>query len=261
MLSTRKFPYKLLFELDLTRGSSYQSRIGLIIDEIHTISSLVQAEQHASRDVISQQLDKQIGLLTDVLQGQQGLQGLLELQSTTPTPETPPYNQETTPHRETPTTIIRITTHTLSTRTWCKPSCACDCHVMRTFQSPKLLRQVTGMLFIGYSGCPLWTKSDCSTADCSASSVSQVSVQYLFPSWLLSAAASAALLMSTYRVINASLIIRRIIPPTAEIWQLEQAKDIDGMRRLFSLGLASPNDSFSDGNSLLHVRLTLKSDP
>ena len=242
------------FRLDLTRGSSYQSRIGLIVDEIHTISSLIQAEQHASRNAFSQQINAQSGLLTDILQGQHSLQRLLELHSTTSTSQAPPRHQEIPRRCEISTTIVRIAAHTLSTKSWCKPSCTCVCHIIRTIRFPKLLSEVTGTLFIGYSGSPLWTKSGCTAADCLASSVSQVCIQYLFPSWLLSRAISTALLINTYRNINASLIVRRIVPNSAEVIRLGMAEDIDGMRRLFSLGLASPNDSNYNGEGVLWVR-------
>ena len=60
--------------------------------------------------------------------------------------------------------------------------------------------------------------------------------------------------MNSHHEIRASLAIRRVVPSNAEILRLEQAGDIDGMKRLFALGLASPVDTQEIGNSLLMVR-------
>ena len=55
--------------------------------------------------------------------------------------------------------------------------------------------------------------------------------------------------------ISVSLIVRRIVPTGAEIFRLARNDDVDGMKRLFSMGLASPNDSFESGQTALTVRV------
>ena len=243
-----------ILELDLTYNSSYQSRIGLIIDKIHTTSSLVQAEQYISHNAIDQQLHEQSRLLAAILSGQSDLQGLIQPQSTLTTCRTPIRDQQTSADRQIPRTVIRIRAHTFFQKVSCKPYCTCTCHNTKTLRSPKIFRKITGDLFIGYSGHPLWARSNCTAVDCLASSMSQVSVCYLFPSWLLNTAVSVAVLANSYERLSASLTIRRIIPHSAEVIRLEQVEDINGMRRLFDLGHASPNDSVPLGDSILSVR-------
>ena len=54
--------------------------------------------------------------------------------------------------------------------------------------------------------------------------------------------------------ISVSLTVRRIIPAGSEIIRLARLDDVEGIKRLFSMGLASPNDSMESGQSVLFVR-------
>ena len=54
--------------------------------------------------------------------------------------------------------------------------------------------------------------------------------------------------------ISVSLTVRRIVPNGADIFRLTRNDDVDGIKRLLSLGLASPNDSFVNGQSVIVVR-------
>ena len=76
----------------------------------------------------------------------------------------------------------------------------------------------------------------------------------MFPSRIWFRALSITLLINSYHEVSASLTVRRIVPPGAEIVRLGNADDIAGMKRLFNLGVASPNESFENGGSLLKVR-------
>ena len=61
-------------------------------------------------------------------------------------------------------------------------------------------------------------------------------------------------LMSVFlNEISVSLTVRRIVPNGAEIIRLIRNDDVDGVKRLLSIGLASPNDSLDDGRSALTV--------
>ena len=57
--------------------------------------------------------------------------------------------------------------------------------------------------------------------------------------------------------IDVSLIIRRVVPAGAEIFRLARLDDVEGVKRLFSMGLASPNDSVDSGRSALCVSTIL----
>ena len=53
--------------------------------------------------------------------------------------------------------------------------------------------------------------------------------------------------------INISLTVRSIVPNEAEIFHLVSSNDVEGIKPLFSTGLASPNDSYDDGQTVLSV--------
>ena len=207
------------------------------------------------RDTISHQLTEQLKLLTLIQSGQSNSEGLLQHQPSSSNSQTLVRNEGNTTKCGL-STVLQIRAHTIRQRCWCKPSCTCSCHNIKTMQSPKFFQKVTGVLFVGYSGYPLSARSKCTVANC-LTSISQLSVSYLFPSWLLNAAFSAILSTNLCRTVSASLTIRRIVPPGVEVMRLEQMNDVDGMRRLFDLGLASPNDSLETGQTLLMVSCIL----
>ena len=53
--------------------------------------------------------------------------------------------------------------------------------------------------------------------------------------------------------IRISLSVRPIVPNGAEIFRLVGLDDVEGIKRLFSTGMASPNDSHEDGQTILYV--------
>ena len=79
-------------------------------------------------------------------------------------------------------------------------------------------------------------------------------VHYLFPSWFLIKALTITLLSVFLDEISVTLTVRRIVPNGAEIFRLVWQDDVDGINRLFSMGLASPNDSLDNGRAPLTVR-------
>ena len=111
------------------------------------------------------------------------------------------------------------------------------------------------MLFIGYSGYPVTRIRTSTEAVCRSSLTVQACVHYVFPSWLLTKAVFATL-MANYRAeIQVSLTVRNIVSTGAEIVRLQYLQDVNGLRQLFSNGLASPNDSIAGmGQSILQVR-------
>ena len=82
----------------------------------------------------------------------------------------------------------------------------------------------------------------------------RVYVHYLFPSWFLIKALTITLMSVFLNEISVSLAVRRIVPTGAQIFRLVRQNDIDGIKRLFSMGLASPNDSLQNGQTALTVR-------
>ena len=238
---------KLIFD------SSYQSRIGLVIAEIRSISGLIQVNQQTTLEAIGQYTHTQLELLSDVKSGRADLRRLLEQESQ------PLKSQELLDNKE-PTTALERHPRTVRVRAYvhkkapCKPSCHCTCHITKTIRSSRLLRHIMGVLFINYSGNPFWAGNHCTTIDCTGSLMFQGSIQYFFPRRQWARALYLNLLMNSYSDIRASLAVRRIVASGAEIFRLNQAGDIDGMKRLFKLGLASPVDTCETGTSLLDVR-------
>lgn len=94
---------------------------------------------------------------------------------------------------------------------------------------------------------------NCTDIDCLSQSSFRTYVHYLFPYWILAKAFIITLASGSLDKISVSLTVRRIIPPSAEIIRLARTDDVDGLKRLFSKGFASPNDSMNDGGSALLV--------
>ncbi|KAL9112793.1 MAG: hypothetical protein Q9187_007725, partial [Circinaria calcarea] len=223
-------------------NSSHQSRIGLTIDEIHVISGQLRSNHHLSSDHTSQQLDEHSRLLASISSSQSSLQGLLQLQPSATTQAHHPTNVGDS----SPSSIICIRAYS-SQRSPCTSYCTCACHKVRTFQSPALLHKAIGTLFLGYCGYPMMGLQNCTNTDCLSQSSFRTYVHYLFPSWILAKILIITLASSSLDKISVSLTVRRIVSPGAEIFRLTQSDDVDGLKRLFSKGLASPNDSLSDG--------------
>ena len=231
--------------------SSDQSRIGLTIDEIHIISGQLQRGQNYAIDRASQQLDEHSRLLADILSSQSNLQGLLQLRNSSDEQARPSIAD----HSEYPSnSVVRIKAHASQhQRSPCTPFCRCPCHNVQAFQSPVLLHEAIGTLFIGYSGYPIKALQKCTEASCVSQSTSRAYVHYVFPSWFLIKALTITLISIFLDEINVSLTVRRIVPNGADIIRLARNDHADGIKHLFSIGLASPNDSTMSGQGVLTV--------
>ena len=235
-------------ERQLTVCSSHQSRIALTIDDIHVISGQLRSNHHLSSDRTSQQLDEHSRLLASISSNQSTLQGLLQLQPSATTQAHHPTNIGDS----SPSSVVRIRAYS-SQRSPCISHCTCACHKVRTFQSPSLLHKAIGTLFLGYCGYPIIGLPDCTDTDCLSQSTFRIYVHYLFPSWILAKALIITFVSSSLDEISVSLTVRRIFSPTAEIFRLAEQDDVNGLKRLFSKGLASPNDSLGNGATVLYV--------
>lgn len=82
----------------------------------------------------------------------------------------------------------------------CRTSCACQCHKPArpgfAWTLPNLLRKVSGLLFVGYSGSPFRSGS-CDVLSCSRGASARLQVTYAFPLWFIQT--------TFYMVIEASL--------------------------------------------------------
>ena len=234
---------------------THQSRIGLTIDEICIISGHLQVNHHLSGERTMRQLDEHSRLLANILSGQSNLQGLLQLQtSSDDNARIPAGSLVTATSDQSSGSIIHIRARAFQpARFFCAPQCRCSCHNIRSFRSPSLFHEAIGKLFIGYSGCPLGALRRCTDTSCLSQSTYRACVHYIFPSWFFAKVLSIILKSDFHSEINMSLTVRHVVSKGAEIFRLVTLDDVDGLRRLFSMGLASPDDSSDGGQTALRV--------
>ena len=215
----------------------------------------MQSIQSQAENRTAQQLNEHSNLLSDVLSSQSSLHTLLntgrrpeELGPDLATNETP-FMMDCSSNQ-----VLHIGA-SLRQRSPCTEYCRCNCHKIRTFQSPLLLDKVIGSLFVGYSGYSSRVEAftRCTRSDCLSQTTVRMRVCYLFPSWFLARALIFGLTSQALGQIGVSLEIQRIIPFGSDLFRRVKLDDIDGIKQLFRKGLASPNDIQMSGENALHV--------
>jgi hypothetical protein len=135
----------------------------------------------------------------------------------------------------------------------CRTGCCCACHKRHQVQTPRILDHLIGTLFLGYSGLPIVTPS-CDESSCRQRSIPSTQMTYYFPRWFLQRAISLAVMLLPNDGPVASLRVQRAVSGSSKIFDYANVGDVDGMKRLFSSGLASPHDvRFDSGTSPLQV--------
>jgi hypothetical protein len=150
------------------------------------------------------------------------------------------------------TTGVSIKT-TQYNRFSCEPNCRCNCHTSRELRSASLIGPVMGQLFVGYVGQPR-IRQTCTHARCRRTTTTTVSIEYFFPIWFL--ARIVMLVLSYQKGAGPQMQLRtiRYVPDSSQSITYALNGNIDGLKSLFTQGLASPND-VSQGRkySLLRV--------
>ncbi|KAK8196919.1 ankyrin repeat-containing domain protein [Phyllosticta capitalensis] len=141
----------------------------------------------------------------------------------------------------------------------CRPGCPCACHATQKVSSPRVLNKVFGHLFCGYVGLP-YLSPKCSEETCGKNRGSKFSVEYWFPMGSIS---STILRMQVgYQPSTGTLFqlqTLRAVPDNAMCIKFAMNGDIEGLKYLFSKGLASPRDvSPGRGYTLLRWALYAK---
>ncbi|KAJ4371530.1 hypothetical protein N0V83_004749 [Neocucurbitaria cava] len=149
------------------------------------------------------------------------------------------------------TGTIQIKAQAQAFRRNCKPWCSCACHKKTTFRYPKLVRNVIGNLFVGYTGMPGLTPS-CNETKCQQRSASSLEVTYYFPSWLLSRMLSMTLTLTAFGGPELILRMPRMVNWTTPLWRLSTVGEFGQIGKLFSAAKASPYDVNAYGQSALH---------
>ncbi len=161
-----------------------------------------------------------------------------------------PSEKETTEASSIETLRVLIS-HRVPCRNWCP----CACHVQRKLnvRVPGLMEALLGKMFIGYTAMPAWN-SPCDFRGCRDRQTSYVTMEYWFPWWFLMVNLRLQLKYMPNAGPQMQLSSIRRVPDTAQSISFAMNGDIEGLRHLFSQGMASPRDvSDSRGYSLVRV--------
>ena len=172
------------------------------------------------------------------------------------------FNQ--TSHTLTDAVAVSSTERTASANTLCihasrriGPSCgdwcSCVCHKTHRLTSPSFMNLFLGSLFIGYSGLPM-NQQLCNERLCRGKRVAMVKVTYHFPRWALARTLHAMINVSSMGEPKLLLRLPRVIHWGSDIFKFAKRGNINGIKTLFSQGLASPFDvDDDDGETALHA--------
>ncbi|OAQ99079.1 hypothetical protein LLEC1_06479 [Akanthomyces lecanii] len=139
-----------------------------------------------------------------------------------------------------------------SSQSWCDRSCPCDCHDTRRAQTPTILNNLLGQLFLNYSSMPMLSPK-CNHAACKQTTSPKVQAEFWFPAhvfWSKILHIQAAYQAAT----GPSLQLRtfRHVPDSAPVINYTINGNVKALKALFGQGLASPVDvSDTRGYSLL----------
>ena len=140
--------------------------------------------------------------------------------------------------------------------TACRTGCPCLCHKENRSATPAFLDRVFGQLFLGFSGVPGLSQK-CNDASCERSQTAHVNLEYWFPLgvfWSQIVRLHAGYQHNVGPQFQMTLMRR--IPDNAQAVEFALAGDTDGLKHLFSRGLASTRDvSSTRGYTLLRWAL------
>lgn len=134
----------------------------------------------------------------------------------------------------------------------CKIWCSCCCHAQHSVRFPRVLKNMMGSLFIGYSGLPILT-APCSEKTCSKRSSPSMHVSYYFPTWFLSRVLNFNASFNAFKGPQLNLHVPRLVGWSHPLWRLAHADQVISIQKLFDENLASPFDVNAYGQSALHV--------
>ena len=112
------------------------------------------------------------------------------------------------------------------------------------------LQSYLGMLFIGYTANPVLDRHKQS---CSSDSLSELTLVYMFPVWLLRYALLFRLRCSLRNGLTFSISFSQILALPHIFLDFVEVGDIDGMTALLSSGQITINAEYSNGTGHLHV--------
>ncbi|MCJ1394668.1 hypothetical protein MMC18_007548 [Xylographa bjoerkii] len=122
----------------------------------------------------------------------------------------------------------------------CPDECPCVCHSRTTFRTPEILQQITGRLFLGYSGRHV-LQQEC-IESCLQRDAKSVHMTYFFPKWFFQRAISISMVNSLLGTPTLNIKVRRVVPEMSQLFSLSRYGDVEGLRDLFTKRLASSDD-------------------
>lgn len=139
----------------------------------------------------------------------------------------------------------------------CEGDCDCSCHSRSRYQTPLMLRNLVGTLFLGYTGSSL-LRPNCGTSTCRNRAGRSFQLTYCFPQWFLERAIHivAALTYTGSPVFG--LEVRRRIGWGSEdgILRFALTGNTVGVKSLLDVGKASMTDvDPNHGRTALYVSL------
>ena len=147
---------------------------------------------------------------------------------------------------------VRLSRNTSS----CPVGCTCICHATRKASTPAMVDRVLGQWFVGYAGLPFLT-TKCDAEVCRKSQSPWISLEYWFPlGYIWSQIFRLEVAYQSNIGPQVSLSTLRRVPDTALSIKFALTGNIEGLKTLFTRGLASPMDVCSTrGWSLLRVNI------
>lgn len=136
----------------------------------------------------------------------------------------------------------------------CPTTCVCSCHTQAKAPAPAFINRVLGQLFVGTAGIPILS-AKCDYQACKSSRAPQVSVEYWFPLGVFWSQI-VRLQVGYHASMGPQFSLRslRRVPDSAQCIHYAMHGNIEGLKDLFSRGLASPWDvSSTRGYTLSRV--------
>jgi hypothetical protein len=161
-----------------------------------------------------------------------------------------PCPRTSTNPRKQPASAFRESPKSLGSR--CPQYCSCRCHRRWWLSSPNLFTQMFGFMLIDYPSSPP-DREGCTEKFCARDSRTPTRIVYHFPTWLV-ARYLCLDIMTRCNDPQFSLKFPQVVADNSDVFQFAKVGDTEGIRSLFSKGLASPDVINSSwGVALLNV--------
>ena len=149
--------------------------------------------------------------------------------------------------------FVKSYTSTRIPRGRCENGCKCMCHKTSMFPLPFNFRRAFRRLFPSIADDPVLVRR-CTAADCRAL---QSGLRRVFVVVHKAFVSRAIVLAAISRGLRIKLQIKNypLVPATSDVFRFADIGNLDGMKKLFNAGLATPRDIAPDGWTLLHVSI------